>query len=353
MIPIGNSQVFQVNAQVAENSISYRALRQVAADLAIAYLLGRLYLYWHSSVSHSGCWILDIRPFGKLRASCWRLDVIKIMNSAWSRLHLVSYKGIDTFDFSNNLHLNNHFTELYKTYSNPKLLEIIENGKDYQPIALEAAKTELESRKLTEAEITEAKQVLSAKQQEAEEKREASLVFQKRVQEVSVKVAHELNPTTQKSHEFVIKLICIYLGLELLWTLYDRFSLIKFILFSPQSHWDPFSILFFVPFIYVPIAIYFLWKKTSIGWTLYVIMLSLGLSLGLISFFRSFYIDETLGGLFPSRSFTSYVMPVFLYSGQLIYINTQPLKEIFTVSIKRQAASFGIPILLALILWLS
>ncbi len=247
--------------------------------------------------------------------------------------------------------MNNPFTERYRTYSDLQLLEIIENGKDYQPIALETAKAELESRKLSEAELAEAKQILKEKQQDATQKEESSKVLQSKVREIGTKVAHQLNPTTHKSHELIIKIICFYLGFELLWSLYDQFSLLTFILFEPQPVWDPTSILFFIPYIYVPLIIFFFWKRTKTGWTLYVLMLSFVISFGLISLIESFTRDEALDEFFPGRSMGSYIMPLFISGAQLVYINTPPLKEIFLISLKRQLVCIAAPVLMGLIMW--
>ena len=51
----------------------------------------------------------------------------------------------------------NPFTERYKTLSNTDLLKIIDNGADYQPLAVETAYTELENRKLAPEVLENAK----------------------------------------------------------------------------------------------------------------------------------------------------------------------------------------------------
>lgn len=56
------------------------------------------------------------------------------------------------------------FTELYKKLSNSELLTIIVEAEKYNPIAVETAKTEIESRKLTEQELNLAKSQIIAKE---------------------------------------------------------------------------------------------------------------------------------------------------------------------------------------------
>jgi hypothetical protein len=51
----------------------------------------------------------------------------------------------------------NQYTELYKPLSNSDLLKIINNPNDYQLSAIEAAKSELADRQLTEVELEKCK----------------------------------------------------------------------------------------------------------------------------------------------------------------------------------------------------
>ncbi len=57
------------------------------------------------------------------------------------------------------------FIETYKTYSNSVLLKVIENPKDYQLLAVEAAKKVLESRQLTKEDIDAAKAEIAIEEQ--------------------------------------------------------------------------------------------------------------------------------------------------------------------------------------------
>ena len=64
----------------------------------------------------------------------------------------------------------NQFTERYKQATNTELLRIIENSDGYQPLAVETAKKELDSRKLTDSELYSAKEELSFERQDYEQK---------------------------------------------------------------------------------------------------------------------------------------------------------------------------------------
>jgi len=76
------------------------------------------------------------------------------------------------------------FHEKFKTYSNVELVRIIKNSRDYQPKAVETAKTILSGRQLSETEILIAENEVKVEKQQKREKR------QKQIDERRIKSAN-------------------------------------------------------------------------------------------------------------------------------------------------------------------
>ena len=75
----------------------------------------------------------------------------------------------------------NPFSERYKKLNNSDLLDIISNPKDYQDLALEAAKLEFENRQLTDEQKEVAKSELFLKLNAKEEKRKRLMSIEEKL----------------------------------------------------------------------------------------------------------------------------------------------------------------------------
>ena len=66
----------------------------------------------------------------------------------------------------------NDFNKHYKTISDAELLDILDNARDYLPSAVEAAQKEFLARQLSEAELREARAILTVNHTHEERNRE-------------------------------------------------------------------------------------------------------------------------------------------------------------------------------------
>jgi hypothetical protein len=83
----------------------------------------------------------------------------------------------------------NPFAEKYKTLDNARLLEIRNNPQNYQPLAIEAAETELQTRNLSDAELADAAAELKAEADDervkAEKREQANISLKTKITSIA------------------------------------------------------------------------------------------------------------------------------------------------------------------------
>ena len=105
----------------------------------------------------------------------------------------------------------NDFSDYYKTITDTELLDILEHQENYQHLAIEAAKKEFENRKLSDEDISKAKQPLILKQLEKEKQKKKIKVIENRVKNAGNTLVETLNPiqTETPTTDKLIRLISI------------------------------------------------------------------------------------------------------------------------------------------------
>ncbi len=223
--------------------------------------------------------------------------------------------------------MKNQFTNVYKNLPTFRLLEIIENGQDYQPLAIEAATLELESRR----DIELAKTELNDKK--TRDQKTADVQFQKQ-KEISNKAANiwgVLNPLTQKTPEKSITLLCIVLGALFLYKSITAFHSILFE-FGQIANGDLYACWFMVEYLYLPLTIFLLWKRMKLGWQLFLIWLVYGVSTDLFFLYHRFKTstsDDPLMNLMPQPDFSAYLLVLILHAGLLVFICRPGIRKLF------------------------
>ena len=162
----------------------------------------------------------------------------------------------------------NQFTDKYKTLPTVKLLEIIKNSSNYQALAVETAKQELACR--NDIEIGEQEFIVSEtkiqQQVELEQKK------RKNIEDNASQVFDYVDPFTRKTPEKSIVILCVLLSILFL---YKTFTSIGFItlMFTDISEADYSTYWFFIEFFFLPVCIFFLWRKTKTGWLMFLVWL--------------------------------------------------------------------------------
>lgn len=249
----------------------------------------------------------------------------------------------------------NQFTERYKQASNTELLKIIENSDDYQLLAVEAAKTELDFRKLTNSELNSAKEELSLERQDYEQKKQKKQGRIDKVKNIASSAIDNLNPIQESTlkTDKLINLISLVFGGIALYQIIKEFGMLKF-MFSGQGEWDFSMVLYFLPLILIPTASILFWLRKKFGWILlsYYLCFSAVNSISLI--IMTWNMKPTgnaaLDSLFPITSPSVYVMTSLFFVGTLWVINKQDLRQKFQIDKKTMIGTIVISVAISLLI---
>lgn len=231
----------------------------------------------------------------------------------------------------------NNFSKYYKTISNSELFSILDNPGEYQPAAIEAAQNEFLARQLSDAEIQEAKEILNAKYAQKQKEREKIKKIENTVKATGLNLIETLNPIQSEipSTEKKIRVIIIVFGGLFLYQLLSDFNLhIAVVKDIPQFPFT--SIVYLLPLIILPIALFLLWKRMSIGWTLFTIFLTFSITLILWSLIQSFLwrpsgIAAFDNFLAPPSTLTLIIQLLF-HSGILYLVCKADMRNVFSIS---------------------
>lgn len=225
----------------------------------------------------------------------------------------------------------NQFTDIYKRLPDEKLIDIIDNKKDYQPLAIETALFELKSRQLTDNQISEAKQ---RNADSKNKKAQADKIVKERI-EVAKNTADKaltiLDPLVEKTPQRTIKLISLVLGLLAIIKLFSNFSMIA-ALFK-DTNWDLSVAIFLFDLLFLPIALIPFWRLKNLGrkmlsiWLIYNLLSVVSL---LVVMFSSSHSNSPLSFLMPQTDPTTFLAGVLLSAGLLYYINKKDVKVLFS-----------------------
>lgn len=225
----------------------------------------------------------------------------------------------------------NQYTDTFKRLSDEKLLSILDNKKDYQPLAIETAIHELNARQLSDKQIEYARQInIETKQR----KEEADKKVQERVEsakKTADKALSLLDPFIEKTPERSIRLICFFLGLIAIYKLFVSYSYFEFVLTEASRFGFSDCFMIYDTF-FLPITLVLLWKLKNIGRILFSIWLSVNIisTLSLfISIFKRQDDDSPLNYLMPQTDISALSLSLFVSGGLLYYINKKDIRTLF------------------------
>jgi len=161
------------------------------------------------------------------------------------------------------------FIKQFEEYSTIQLLRIIDSPNDYQPDAVEAAKTIISNRQLPEEEIEKARDELNG------EKREKERELKDNPKDVYQSVFDAVNPVHSGIliPEKAIKIISIALSGLFLFQLYRELKFIYSIFIAGYADWSLFLDIYFLPLLVLAAVIVLFYKRKKAGWFLLAIYL--------------------------------------------------------------------------------
>lgn len=240
------------------------------------------------------------------------------------------------------------FTEKFLKYSNTELLQIIDSPDDYQPIGVEAAKTILASRQLSDKDIEIATAELHALKQERIAKKQKQIDLENKLKNNVDSLISMFNPIQSgtPNSDKVIKIVSMIFGGLFLFKLYKDFGLISFMFTDSGAKWDFSLVLYILPMLFVPTATVLFFKRKKIGWTLLAIFLSYSVvcSIGLI--ILTIIIQPSslpnLDNIFPETTLSTHIMTLLFFVGTLWTICKEDIRAIYTINKEYMFKTFGI-----------
>jgi hypothetical protein len=227
-------------------------------------------------------------------------------------------------------------------------LDIVDNPSDYQPLAVEAARLEIESRQLSQEQLSEAKREQDFRRQVKANKQQKAKETEGKFKSVAFSFANTFNPIQKETPttEKLIKLITLFVGGLFLYQLYEEFDQISFMFNKDASKWDFIMVLYFLSLIILPIAGLLFWFRKKIGWMLTTIYSSYTAAGAIPLFVMELNRQPTgipaIDALFPTTSPTLYIGTLLIFGGLTWTLCKENIREVYQVDKKSMFNALGI-----------
>jgi len=250
----------------------------------------------------------------------------------------------------------NQFSERYKTFSTCDLLRVIENQSDYQSEAVEAAKTEINQRNLSDQEINDAKSELEAERKEEQRQYEKRAEVEQKVKSLGTSVFDTINPIqkTAPTTERLIRLLTIVFGLIAVVKWFNEFEFIRFALTADMGTSEFSMIRYILPVIILTTAVILFWIRKKSGWiliTAYVTYSAIGaLGLLIMTWDMEPVGVPSLDSLFPQTYGVTQIFTTLFFGGTLWILTKNEIIKEYSISRKTTIVTIGISAVLTILL---
>jgi len=241
----------------------------------------------------------------------------------------------------------NEFEERYVSFSTHKLLKIVENAKQYQVIAVEAAKAELSTREISEEDIRSFKNEMLTQKNKAIDRQRQINEIEFKAKDVGNELLQSLNPVRSEPQTIDerIKLIAIVCGLVAVYQLYQGFDLLRFMFVDSGASWGIDLFFYILPTIVLPLGVFFFWRRNKAGWILLIGLMVYYLS-SAIGWLLYYWIDEN-DFVFTIINPIAELLYIIFF-GLIIYVFLRTdMRDVFLVDKTTAMVTIGVTIFLA------
>jgi len=242
------------------------------------------------------------------------------------------------------------FTELYKNLSNSELLKIIAESDKYNPIAVETAKTEIDSRKLSTEELNQAKTEINKQKEKKKLEIEKRKRQEGKIKEGASTLFDTINPIQNgiQTPEKIIRLTTLIFSGIAVYRIIKEFGMLRYMFTDSGAKWDLSMVEYFFPLIVLPLAAFLFWKRKKSGWILLSIFLTYSaitaIGLFLMNIGRQPSGIPALESLFPTVSPITYIMTLIFFGGTLWLISKEEIRNIYKISKQTMFLTIGLTI---------
>jgi hypothetical protein len=164
---------------------------------------------------------------------------------------------------------SNPFSSRYQLISNKDLIDILSQPQNYQPLALDTARTELENRNLSEPEISHLQKDLELEKTEKEQRAQKITASIEDIKQLSLSFFHKFNPFLKKAPaaNYYARHVALIIGGLFLFQLTENFKF-DIELLSEPAKYDASTFLYFLPLVLMSVGPVLLFKIKRAGWYL-------------------------------------------------------------------------------------
>lgn len=248
------------------------------------------------------------------------------------------------------------FAERFKNHSNSHLLKIIESKGEYQPEAIDAAKTIFERRQLTEDEIQLAKAEIANEQREKDALHQKKIKIANELKDFGSSVVETIDPlqTAPPSATKIIRVITLIFGLFYLYTLSEEYGFIKFMLTDIYAEWDVPTVVSLLPLVWVPVSLVLFYMRKRIGWILLAIFIGYSILNALLMIYAALTQKSTvLDNIFLPLSPVRGIALLVFFCGVLWLICKANTREVYGIAKKEIVSTITIGMALTALAFLS
>lgn len=244
----------------------------------------------------------------------------------------------------------NQFSERYKSLSNSELLKIIDNAADYQPLAVETARREINARKLTDLELDKAREELRYIQEKENQKEAKKRELTQNVRKIVMYISDALNPIQKSpvSTGRLINLISLVFAGIAVYIVIKGIGMLNF-MFTENEEWDFSVVLYLLPLIWLPLATILFWARKRLGWTLLSIYLSYNAVILIDTLIITWNFEPTGIAALDSMATSPVVslMTLIFYVATICSVSQKKLRSVFNINKISMITTMGITVFIS------
>lgn len=256
----------------------------------------------------------------------------------------------------NSKSLMNQFSERYKSLYNSDLLKIINNPGDYQPLAVETAKIELNTRQLTAEEL----EIANKEYESQQVKEQARIEKQHALENISKRTLFSMleiikRPPPKRRIKIIISMIFI---LMLLFQAIGKISLVSYMFTDDGAGWDLAMVILLLPLLLIPISLLLFWFNKKTGWVLLSVYIIYLACYSIIEFYELFSVqypeDAPIHRSYSPMSFFPFLFfQIFFFGGMIWAMCRNDIRQDYRIDKKTLFISIGFALCLAAVLFFS
>lgn len=236
---------------------------------------------------------------------------------------------------------------------------IIAESDRYDPIAVETAKNEIESRELSQQDLDQAQSQINDQKEIKKLEIEKRKRQEDKLKQSAATFFETINPIQSgiQTPEKIIRLTTLIFAGKWIYGIFNEFRLHLLMLTVDLENWDLSMVEYFFPLILLPLATILFWKRKKIGWGLMVVFLTYSATTTIGLFFMNLSRPSGLGtlgtvvlGRAPSAP---YILALLFFGTTLWLICKESVRHMYKISLSTMFLAIRLTMAVSLIFMFS